>query len=125
MAANITVIRGNVRKDLHDEDSSNYRWTDAVLDRHIEHGRRVERTGKDINEPEIGNLDAGDRDTEAGGASMEGSSPGIFADGSHDEAPGSHGETLLSDRLYVLFDRSLNGVPLVPWTGTRRLRGYE
>ena len=84
-----------------------------VLDRHIEHGRRVERTGKDINEPEIGNLDAGDRDTEAGGASMKGSSPGIFADGSHDEAPGSHGETLLSDRLYVLFDRSLNGVPLV------------
>lgn len=39
MAANITVIRGNVRKDLHDEDSSNYRWTDAVLDRHI--GRAV------------------------------------------------------------------------------------
>lgn len=39
MAANITVIRANVRKDLHDEDSSNYRWADAVLDRHI--GRAV------------------------------------------------------------------------------------
>ena len=39
MAANITIIRANVRKDLHDEDSSNYRWTDAVLDRHI--GRAV------------------------------------------------------------------------------------
>jgi hypothetical protein len=36
MAANITTIRANVRKDLHDEDSSNYRWTDAVLDRHIQ-----------------------------------------------------------------------------------------
>ena len=35
MAANISAIRANVRKDLHDEDSSNYRWTDAVLDRHI------------------------------------------------------------------------------------------
>ena len=39
MAANITVIRANIRKDLHDEDSSNYRWTDAVLDRHT--GRAV------------------------------------------------------------------------------------
>ncbi len=39
MAANISAIRANVRKDLHDEDSSNYRWTDAVLDRHI--GRAV------------------------------------------------------------------------------------
>ncbi len=35
----ITTVRGLVRKDLHDEDSSNYRWTDAVLDRHI--GRAV------------------------------------------------------------------------------------
>lgn len=39
MAANITIIRAAVRKDLHDEDSSAYRWTDAVLDRHI--GRAV------------------------------------------------------------------------------------
>jgi hypothetical protein len=35
MAANIAAIRANVRKDLHDEDSAAYRWTDAVLDRHI------------------------------------------------------------------------------------------
>lgn len=39
MAANISTIRGYVRKDLHDEDSSAYRWTDAVLDRHI--GRAI------------------------------------------------------------------------------------
>lgn len=39
MAANISVIRAAVRKDLHDEDSAAYRWTDAVLDRHI--GRAV------------------------------------------------------------------------------------
>jgi hypothetical protein len=39
MAANITEIRADVRKDLHDEDAAAYRWTDAVLDRHI--GRSV------------------------------------------------------------------------------------
>ncbi len=33
-------MRGLVRKDLHDEDAANYRWTDAVLERHI--GRAVE-----------------------------------------------------------------------------------
>ncbi len=35
----ITDIRGRVRTDLHDEDSQDYRWTDAELDRHI--GRAV------------------------------------------------------------------------------------
>ena len=29
------TIRARVRQDLHDEDSTAYRWTDAVLDRHI------------------------------------------------------------------------------------------
>jgi hypothetical protein len=35
----LTSLRALIRKDLHDEDSVNYRWTDAVLDRHI--GRAV------------------------------------------------------------------------------------
>jgi len=35
LATNIAAIRANVRKDLHDEDSAAYRWTDAALDRHI------------------------------------------------------------------------------------------
>jgi hypothetical protein len=39
MAANLAAFRTLVRRDLHDEDSSNYRWTDTVLDRHI--GRAV------------------------------------------------------------------------------------
>lgn len=39
MPTTISTIRARVRQDLHDEDSSNYRWTDAVLDRHI--GRAV------------------------------------------------------------------------------------
>lgn len=35
----IATFRANVRKDLHDEDASAYRWADAALDRHI--GRAV------------------------------------------------------------------------------------
>lgn len=34
---NLTQMRTNVRRDLHDEDSENYRWTDDELDRHIAH----------------------------------------------------------------------------------------
>lgn len=37
---NLTEMRTRVRRDLHDEDSSNYRWTDDELDRHIEHAVR-------------------------------------------------------------------------------------
>ena len=33
----LSLMRTNVRRDLHDEDAANYRWTDAVLDRHIAH----------------------------------------------------------------------------------------
>ncbi|HYM16487.1 MAG TPA: hypothetical protein VEZ14_13100 [Dehalococcoidia bacterium] len=35
----LATIRARVRQDLHDEDAAAYRWTDAVLDRHI--GRAV------------------------------------------------------------------------------------
>ncbi|MBI2836141.1 MAG: hypothetical protein HYX85_00405 [Chloroflexi bacterium] len=34
---NLADMRALVRRDLHDEDSSNYRWTDNELDRHIAH----------------------------------------------------------------------------------------
>ncbi len=33
--SSLATIRADVRKDLHDEDATAYRWTDAVLDRHI------------------------------------------------------------------------------------------
>jgi hypothetical protein len=36
---NLAAMIAMVRKDLHDEDSGNYRWTDAELTRHI--GRAV------------------------------------------------------------------------------------
>ena len=34
---NLTDMRTLVRRDLHDEDSNNYRWTNDELDRHISH----------------------------------------------------------------------------------------
>jgi hypothetical protein len=34
---NITEMRTIVRRDLHDEDAANYRWTDDELNRHITH----------------------------------------------------------------------------------------
>ena len=33
-------MRSRIRKDLHDEDSQNYRWTDSELNRHIDHALR-------------------------------------------------------------------------------------
>ncbi len=33
---NLTDLRNRLRKDLHDEDALNYRWTDGELDRHIQ-----------------------------------------------------------------------------------------
>ncbi len=33
----LTEMRAIVRRDLHDEDASNYRWTDDELGRHISH----------------------------------------------------------------------------------------
>ncbi len=34
---NLSEMRTTVRRDLHDEDDANYRWTDDELDRHIAH----------------------------------------------------------------------------------------
>lgn len=36
----LNTMRSRLRKDLHDEDSLNYRWTDRELDRHIQHAVR-------------------------------------------------------------------------------------
>ena len=33
----LNTMRTMVRRDLKDEDSENYRWTDEELDRHIAH----------------------------------------------------------------------------------------
>ncbi|MDD5288078.1 MAG: hypothetical protein PHY28_03065, partial [Dehalococcoidales bacterium] len=34
---NLSEMRVIVRRDLHDEDANNYRWTNDELDRHIAH----------------------------------------------------------------------------------------
>jgi len=34
---NLTDMRAIVRRDLHDEDADNYRWTDDELSRHVAH----------------------------------------------------------------------------------------
>jgi hypothetical protein len=36
----LPTMRARLRKDLHDDDSANYRWTDGELDRHIQHAVR-------------------------------------------------------------------------------------
>ncbi len=40
----LALMRAAVRQDLHDEDATAYRWTDAVLNRHI--GRAVKEFSK-------------------------------------------------------------------------------
>ncbi len=37
---NLSEMRTRLRRDLHDEDATSQRWTDAVLDRHIAHAVR-------------------------------------------------------------------------------------
>jgi len=37
---NLSDMRARIRKDLHDEDSQNYRWTDDELNRHIDRAVR-------------------------------------------------------------------------------------
>jgi hypothetical protein len=46
---NLSEMTALVRKDLHDEDSSNYRWTDDELERHI--GRAVKEFSEQIPLP--------------------------------------------------------------------------
>jgi len=37
---NLSEMRGRLRKDLHDEDTGNQRWTDGELDRHVQQSIR-------------------------------------------------------------------------------------
>ncbi len=37
---NLPELRARLRKDLHDEDSASYRWTDGELDRHVQRAVR-------------------------------------------------------------------------------------
>jgi hypothetical protein len=37
MPTTLSDVRDRIRKDLHDTDATAYRWTDAQLDRHVDH----------------------------------------------------------------------------------------
>jgi len=64
---NITEMIAVVRKDLHDEDSNNYRWSDTELTRHID--RAVREVSERIPLPEKAILPttAGSRDIDISG----------------------------------------------------------
>jgi hypothetical protein len=51
---NLSEMIALVRKDLHDEDSENYRWTDAELTRHI--GRAVRELSEKVPLPAMATL---------------------------------------------------------------------
>jgi hypothetical protein len=62
-------IRTRVRSDLHDTDSSNYRWADAELDRHIQ--RALDETSRAMPQESATTLTtaAGSRDLSLAGIS--------------------------------------------------------
>ena len=51
---NLAEMIALVRKDLHDEDSGNYRWTDAELTRHI--SRAVRELSESLPLPAMATL---------------------------------------------------------------------
>jgi len=64
---NLAAMIALVRKDLHDEDSGNYRWTDAELTRHI--GRAVGEVSESLPLPcrAILSTTSGSRDLDISG----------------------------------------------------------
>jgi len=55
-------MRARVRKDLHDEDSENYRWTDVELERHIDHAVRELSLSAPLEAKAILSTSAGSRE---------------------------------------------------------------
>lgn len=60
--SSLATIRADVRKDLHDEDASAYRWTDAVLDRHIKRALQEYSHASPIEQKTALTTEAGSRD---------------------------------------------------------------
>ena len=59
---NLNDMRSRIRKDLHDEDSQNYRWTDSDLNRHIDHAVRELSLSCPLETKATLNTTAGSRD---------------------------------------------------------------
>ncbi len=53
----LTEMRNRLRIDLHDEDSSDYRWTDAQLDRHL--GRALRELSAAQPRPDVTTIQTG------------------------------------------------------------------
>ena len=59
---NLIEMRDRLRKDLHDEDATNQRWTDAELDRHIERAVRELSLAVPLEAKDTLSTTAGSRD---------------------------------------------------------------
>ena len=59
---NLSDMRAIVRRDLHDEDSENYRWSDDELNRHIAHAVREFSEAIPLEQKEIKATIAGSRE---------------------------------------------------------------
>src|SRR3989304_873477 len=64
---NLSDMRGRLRKDLHDEDTSNQRWTDSELDRHIQRAVRDFSLSAPLEAKATLNTTAGSRDLSIAG----------------------------------------------------------
>ena len=60
-------MRTLVRRDLHDEDASAFRWTDAELDRHIQHAVKELGLSVPLQATTSPSTTAGSRDLSLGG----------------------------------------------------------
>ena len=58
----LPTLRARLRKDLHDEDAANYRWTDGELDRHIQHAVREFSLAVPLEAKTVLTATAGSRD---------------------------------------------------------------
>jgi hypothetical protein len=59
---NLVEMRARLRRDLHDEDANNYRWTDNELNGHIQHAVRELSVAVPLEAKAILNTTAGSRE---------------------------------------------------------------
>ncbi|HVP05998.1 MAG TPA: hypothetical protein VMT90_10010 [Dehalococcoidia bacterium] len=59
---NLSQMRDRLRTDLHDQDSANYRWTDAELDRHTQRAVREFSLGVPLEAKAVLAVTPGSRD---------------------------------------------------------------
>ncbi|MCH7812216.1 MAG: hypothetical protein IH958_06260, partial [Chloroflexi bacterium] len=65
--SNLATLRGVVRTDLHDEDPTSERWTDAELDRHIKRALLEYSQVRPLEQKAVLQTAAGSRDLDVSG----------------------------------------------------------